>query len=92
MNHEQFDFGLDTVVRISKKKARTLYDAGKMVIMYMIHDNPESPFWCGFSFKKDMYWHQDRAFDAWTNEFEYYNAGCGRGGYAKFFVKAADLK
>lgn len=91
MHNYQFEFGLDTVVRINKRKARTMYDAGKMVIIYMIHDNPESPYNHGFTVKKDRSL-QGRAFDAWTNEYEYYNAGCGRGTYAKYFVKVEDLR
>ena len=86
MHYEQFEYGLDTVVRINKTKARNLYDAGKTIIMYMIHDSPESPWSHGVSIKRDMYLHVDRPLDAWVNEFEYYNRGNGRGQYAKFFV------
>ena len=92
MHYEQLEYGLDIVVRINKTKARNLYDAGKTIIMYMIHDNPESPFNHGFTVKKDMYLHTDRALDAWVNEFEYYNSGNDRGMYAKFFVKVEDLR
>ena len=91
MRNEQFEYGLEEVVRVNKVKARTMYDAGKCVIMYTVYDNPESPFNHGFSVKKDTYLYTDRAFDAWVNEFEYYNCGNGRGGYAKFFVKVKDL-
>ena len=91
MRNEQFEYGLETVVRVSKTKARHLYDAGKCVIMYTVYDDPESSYNCGFSIKKDVGTLTDRAFDAWVNEFEYYNCGNGRGGYAKFFVKVKDL-
>ena len=86
MRYEQTEYGLETIVRVNKTKARGLYDAGKSIVVYMVHDNPESPFNHGFTVRKDMYLHTDRAFDAWVNEFEYYNHGCGRGTYAKFFA------
>lgn len=92
MHSYEFEYGLDTVARINKTKARNLYDAGKLIIIYMIYDNPESPYNCGFPIKKDLGILKDRAFDAWVNEYEYYNSGNSRGSYAKFFAKTADLK
>lgn len=92
MNNYEFEFGLETVVRINKTKARNLYDSGKMIIVYMIHDNPESPYNHGFTIKKDLGIIKDRALDAWINEFEYYNSTPGRGSYSKFFAKVEDLK
>ena len=86
MMYQQFELGLRTVVRVDKKKARNLYNSGNSIIMYMIHDNPESPYNHGLVIKKEMRLLADRAFDAWVNEFEYYNAGNGRGDYAKYFA------
>ena len=86
MHNYQFEFGLQTVVRINKAKARNLYDAGKTIIMYMIHDNPESPYIHGLVIKKEMRLLAGRAFDAWVNEYEYNRSCYGRGKYAKFFA------
>ena len=92
MRYEQFEHGTRTAIRVNKVKARSLYDAGKWIIMYMVYANPESPYNHGFSVKKDTWLHTDRPFDAWVNEFEYYNSGNSRGQYAKFFAYVEDLR
>lgn len=92
MHSYEFEYGLETVARVNKTKARSLYDAGKMVVLYMVNENPESPFWFGFSIKKDESILKDRASNARVNEFEYYNSGNSRGDYAKFFVKVGDMR
>ena len=89
MQKEDYTYNGERFVRVTKIKARKIYNDGNTVYLIpdmMRLDNAwQSP--CSIS-KKDN--GGDREFDARVNEFVYYNCDRVRGHGVKYFVKQSD--
>ena len=76
--------------RISKAKARRLFNDGVAIEMYMNNTRPGNMFVCGFSFGAVLEERNSpfaRSFDQLVNAFEYYNNGYPElGKYAAFYA------
>lgn len=86
MQNEDYIYNGERVIRVNKKVARKMYDAGKQV--WLIQDMMrlvnawQSP--CPIDNKSE------REFDAQVNEFMYYNCDSERGRGVKYFVRQSD--
>ena len=91
MQNEDYIYNGRRFVRVTKIKARKVYDAGNAV--YLIPDMMRlDNAWqstCPISTKDNG---GDREFDARVNEFVYYNCDRVRGHGVKYFVKESSCK
>lgn len=71
-----------TYTRVTKARARKLYNAGIEIGIHPCNLHPTSP-WTGTPLTVSN--KSDRAFDAIVNEFEYYNCCSDLGRYASFY-------
>lgn len=85
MNERSFTVNGVKIVRITKAKARKIYDAGKNLYMYPVNAWPESP-WYGAWIVNNRQGRQ-LSFDQLINEFIYYNCDYERGYYPAFYIE-----
>lgn len=88
MQNEEYNYQGKRMVRVNKKVARDLYNAGETVWlipdMMRLYNAWQSP--CLVNNKTE------RAFDTVVNEFQYYNCDKERGRGVKYFVDNNILK
>lgn len=84
--------------RVSKRKARTLYDAGQTIRLCPVKINPCNEYYpMSFDMNLNDKWDVEpfdweKTFDARTNRFEYYNCQYNETGkYAAFYVRKETL-
>ena len=73
-----------TYIRINKRQARKVYDAGKLILVNLYNMNPNG-FW-----GRPMHIYKERGndFDKFVNTFEYYNCAYSETGrYAAFYAE-----
>ena len=74
--------------RVPKNVARRLYGTGTTILMQAVNMRPFS-MWQS-PYKADRFSHNNEAFDAIVNEYEYYNTCSERGYYAAYYVADDD--
>ena len=82
-----------TIQQINKKAAKKYFEAGKAIFLQssnMRFDN----FWqspCEVT-KERIVSYYDSSFEAFCNEFKYYNCDSERGSYIHFFIRENDIE
>lgn len=89
MINRTFTYRVDgrAYVRISKRRARALYNAGHKLILAPVNMIPESA-WCNTQcIGKNLKYSDGGAFDTLVNAFEYYNCNTECGEYAAYYAR-----
>jgi len=73
--------------RISKAKARKLFEQGKTIYIQSCNMTPVNPWQSAHEIDPAHYKEENYSFDSMVNNYEYYNTDCERGYYAAFYVK-----
>lgn len=80
-------YNFSTLDRVTKTRARRLYNSGVGVLFIPCKLNPENNFYClGIWQNKDLQG-QYGDFDKLLNAFEYYNCRPDTGNYTAFYIK-----
>ncbi len=79
--------------RVSKRRARSEYDAGRDVIIAPVNIRLFGPWGIELLLTKRHPRLADETFDTLSNEYEYYNCGgyC-QGAYAAYYIKTEVIK
>ncbi len=85
------NYNFDGLTRITKTKARSLYENGNAVLFIPCKLNPKSPWGLGMWEHKD-HDGQYESFDALCNHYEYYNCNAETGSYIAFYVETETQK
>ena len=86
---KQYNF--NTLTRITKRKARQLYNNGDDVLFIPCNLNPENNFYnLGIWENKELDG-QYKDFDTLCNNYEYYNCNNETGSYIAFYIRK-DIK
>lgn len=79
--------------RVSKRRARALYDAGHEVIITPVYVDPFNMWRPHARISNKRQWGCDVTFDSITNEYEYYNCNSNElGRYPAYYVRTEVIK
>lgn len=94
MNRESFDMNGAHYERISKRRARTLFESRHPIGVCPSNCNPRYTFWFYttlYEIERNGYdWESWESFDRWLNKYMYYNCNSELGHYVKFY--SCDIK
>lgn len=77
--------GIGKITRISKQKARKLYEQGEYIRLYPCNLRPDNPYVCGDIININT-GDEHIPFDKQVSWFEYYNCSLETGKYPAFYI------
>lgn len=81
----------ERLTRVSKRRARKLFDAGYTIEMSPVNMNPLGAWYMYYRTGKTLKGYDGSTFDNHVNAFEYYNCNSECGKYAAYYVRSEVL-
>lgn len=92
MIYRKIQDGNQLYTRVSKSKARKLFNEGKPFYIIAHKMRPGFPFSMGMTIFPPNYLEENKTFEWMVNNFEYYNANCHETGTYSAFYLVTDRK
>ena len=93
MNYKDVQFFIHgkQILKINKRKARTLYDAGYEVFLHPCKMAFNSRWKKPCEISKEILTDTQTKFDKWVNHYEALNCDKEKGRYCQYFVRAENM-